>query len=464
MTYTIKAKIKLSKRLETWYAENATQAAKLYNECLKEQFERASKGLPLFTAIDLINMFRAFPLGSDFKDQTITRAVKATVGWYVSEKLRYDIYLKKIENNLVYLNEVKKNSYHNYQFLLKVETQVARQKDYRTHVRSLSRKQLIIGRPHFQKKVSLAFAIRANRQSSVRISERKVTLTHPKYKGEIHGQHNRLPFKSDYSFSLATLKKDKCGDLWLTLVVDGKRPRTEVPNETKPQVFVGIDMGLKTTRTAVSVHPGTKEILSIYQPLRVNHFNVGYRALVQASKGDRRALPFVHRKIARRRLDNIGKDVEKILSMGEIFKVGQPSSAWLMSGRLARSAADAANSEFLTRFAKRAEEAGKEVGEVNESYTSQTCRKCSHRKKMPLSERTYFCTQKACGHVEDRDVNASYLIAFRDFPPPKTKIPIKRKTGGLPRRGMKAHASERDFQSTPPCKPWDSSHGGVEKV
>jgi transposase len=464
VTYTIKAKIKQSKRLETWYAENATQAAKLYNECLREQFVRASDGLPLFTTIDLINKFRAFPLGSDFKDQTIARAVKATLGWYVSEKLRYDIYLKKLDNDLVYFNEVKNNSNHNYQFLLKVETRVARQKDYRTLVRNLSRKQLIIGRPHFQKKVSLAFAIRANRQSSVHISKRKVTVTLPKYKGEINGQHNRLPFKSDYSFSLATLKKDKCGDLWLTLVVDGKRPRTEESDKSKPQVVVGIDMGLKTTRTAVSVHPETKEILSVYQPLRVNHFNVGYRALVQASKGDRRALPFVHRKIARRRHDNIGKDAEKILSMGDIFKVGQPSSAWLMSGRLARSAADAANSEFLTRFAKRAKEAGKEVGEVNESYTSQTCRKCGHRRKMPLSERTYFCTQKACGHVEDRDVNASYLIAFRDFPSLKTKIPIKRKNGGLPRRGMKAHASEQDFQSTPPCKPWDSSRGGVEMV
>lgn len=464
MTYTIKAKIKQSKRLETWYTENATQAAKLYNECLKEQFVRASHGLRLFTTFDLINKFRAFPLGSDFKDQTIARSVKATVGWYSSEKLRYDIYLKKTESEFEYFKEVKENSTHNYHFLLEVDTRVARQKDYRTHVRSLSRKQMIIGRPHFQKKVSLAFAIRANRQSAVRISERTLTLTLPKYKGEIKGHHNRLPFKSDYSFSLATLKKDKCGDLWLTLVVDGKRPRTEVPDKSKPQVVVGIDMGLKTTRTAVSVHPETKEILTIYQPLRVNHFNVGYRALVQASKGDRRALPFVHRKIARRRHDNIGKDVEKILSMGDIFKVGQPSSAWLMSGRLARSAADAANSEFLTRFAKRAKEAGKEVGEVNESYTSQTCRKCGHRKKMPLSERTYYCTQKACGHVEDRDVNASYLIAFRDFPLPKTKIPIKRKTGGLPRRGMKAHASEQDFQSTPPCKPWDSSRGGVERV
>ena len=127
-----------------------------------------------------------------------------------------------------------------------------------------------------------------------------------------------------------------------------------------------------------------------------------------------------------------------------------------MSGRLARSAADAANSEFLNRFAKRAKEAGKKVGEVNESYTSQTCRRCGYKRKMPLSERTHFCAQKVFGHVEDRDVNASYLITFRDFPSPKTKIPVKRKTGGLPRRGMKAHASEQDFQSTPLCKPRDS--------
>ncbi len=48
------------------------------------------------------------------------------------------------------------------------------------------------------------------------------------------------------------------------------------------------------------------------------------------------------------------------------------------------------------------------VFKVPPAYTSQTCNVCGARQKMPLWVRVYRCP--ACGHVEDRDVNAAKNI------------------------------------------------------
>jgi putative transposase len=257
---------------------------------------------------------------------------------------------------------------------------------------------------------------------------------------------------------------DRCGDLWLMLAVDGDRQYSQAQpcQGSAERVLVGVDLGLKTTRTAVAVHEASGVIKEVYQPKRERFFDCGYRALVESSQHERRALAFVHRKIARRRKDSIGKDVEKILSMGDVFKFGKPGMAFLLSGRLARSASDAANSEFLTRFAKRAQQAGKEAGEVDESNTTVSCRKCGTKRKMRLSDRVFECGNPGCGHIEDRDQNSAYQIAFRNF------LPQDDKAGQKGRRRATAPGDEiptgKDSQAPPPCKPPTSVGGGVVLV
>jgi transposase len=325
----------------------------------------------------------------------------------------------------------------------------------------------LFGRPRKRKTCSLAFSIRKNRQETIQIKRNKIEIGIPKFKQKVSGKPNFFPSTHNHQFLLVTLKKDSCGTCWFKMTLEDKIKPIQLEHNTKSEkVVVGIDMGLKTTRCAVSVNTNTKEIVESYQPIRVRYFEKSYQALVWASTKDKRHLPFVYRKIARRRLDNIGKDITKILSMGDEFKFGKPSAAFLFSGRLARSAADAANSMFLTRFAKRAELAQKKSGEVDEAYTSVTCRKCLNKKPMPLSLRVYECD--TCAHVEDRDINSSYQIAFRDFPQENdekvTKIKSKGKANGqLSGREMKFERgiSRRDFQAPPPCKPPDSFGGGA---
>ena len=373
-----------------------------------------SRGEKILSRFDLAKHFRSFQLGSDYKDKIFERISTSFEKWVKSESFRYKLYWNEKEKNRVIPEEEKFIFFEKYSFLKKIQKEIYQKTYFYSLVKRLSRKQILVGKPKHRKKCSLAFAIRANRQSTIKISQNKLSLLVPKLKGMLGGKFNFLPTCSDYQFKLATLKKDLCGTLWLKLTYEQNVVNLNPPmNEDKNKILVGIDMGLKTTRTVVAVNEVSKEIIETYQPERTRYFDKAYQALVNASTKNKRALPFVHRKIARRRLDNICKDIVKIISMGDVFKFGKPSSAFLFSGRLARSAADAANSLFLTRFAKRAELAAKESGEVNESYTSVTCRRCGSKKQMPLKLRIYEC--KNCDHIEDRDVNSGYQIAFRNF-------------------------------------------------
>jgi hypothetical protein len=87
-----------------------------------------------------------------------------------------------------------------------------------------------------------------------------------------------------FAFKLATVKKDRCGDFWVMIAVEGDRSYPKnAPPPSSERILVGVDMGLKTTRTAV----------------RIRFFDRSYLTLVLASRHDKRALPFVHREIVR---------------------------------------------------------------------------------------------------------------------------------------------------------------------
>ena len=173
MTYTIKAKIKQTRALDNWFVETSRLAAQLYNACLKLQFELAACGETLLSTIDLINRNRAFSLGSDYKDRTIERAVKSTCAWHQSESLRYELYWKNLEKHSSQTKQPKTTEHFsatNLPFLRETDCSIARQNNFRNFVKNLSRKQKIVGKPRWQKSISLAFAIRKERQDTISIN------------------------------------------------------------------------------------------------------------------------------------------------------------------------------------------------------------------------------------------------------------------------------------------------------
>lgn len=175
---------------------------------------------------------------------------------------------------------------------------------------------------------------------------------------------------------------------------------------------VGIDVGLKTFAT---LSDGTE----IANP---RFFRKEEKALAKVqrkhsklTKGTperrkhRKAVARVHERISFRR-QNFTHQTSRVIvdSYGFIAVENLHVNRMLHNHCLAKSISDAAWSAFFDQLSHKAEEAGRTFVKVNPAYTSQTCSRCNHRQKMPLSERVYECS--CCGLVIDRDLNASKNI------------------------------------------------------
>jgi len=123
----------------------------------------------------------------------------------------------------------------------------------------------------------------------------------------------------------------------------------------------------------------------------------------------RKAVARVHERIAFRRENFTHQQSHKIVnSYGVICIEDLQVNRMAHTHCLAKSIADASWSAFFSQLHSKAEEAGRLYIAVNPAYTSQTCSRCGHRQKMPLSERVFACP---CCHVQlDRDLNAAVNI------------------------------------------------------
>ena len=74
---------------------------------------------------------------------------------------------------------------------------------------------------------------------------------------------------------------------------------------------------------------------------------------------------------------------------------------------LAQSISDVGWGQFILLLKQKAEEAAREIIEVNPRYTSQTCSSCGQIVKKDLSERIHICD---CGLQIHRDINAAINI------------------------------------------------------
>lgn len=182
-----------------------------------------------------------------------------------------------------------------------------------------------------------------------------------------------------------------------------------LPENTKR---IGIDVGLKTFATL-------SDGQEVENP---RFFRAEEKALAKVqrkhskpAKGTperrkhRKAVARVHERIAWRRQNFTHQHSRKMVNQFGIICVEDLEVNRMVHNHcLAKSISDAAWSMFFAQLVSKAEEAGYQLVKVNPAYTSQTCSRCGHRQKMPLSERIYHCP--CCLLSLDRDVNASKNI------------------------------------------------------
>ena len=74
-----------------------------------------------------------------------------------------------------------------------------------------------------------------------------------------------------------------------------------------------------------------------------------------------------------------------------------------------RKVGDLGFADFVRKAQWMAKKLGKDLVRIDRwEPSTQTCRVCGCRRAMRLNTRTFEC--EACGHIEDRDVNASQNI------------------------------------------------------
>lgn len=225
------------------------------------------------------------------------------------------------------------------------------------------------------------------------------------------------------SFDLSTCKlgtltvyKDKCGEYWITILVEDNNP---CPSKTKidRNTAVGIDLGIKDY-TILS--DGTKydnpkflEKGQIRLKRLQKHFS---KTQKDSNRHERLRLKInkLHRKIKNRR-EHFLHDLSSLLvnNFDTICLENLNVQGMLKNHKLANSIQSCAWSEFVRQLAYKCEWNGKNLIFIGRFEPStKTCSCCGFMNKdITLDVREWTCPK--CGTHHDRDINAA--INIRDF-------------------------------------------------
>jgi putative transposase len=210
--------------------------------------------------------------------------------------------------------------------------------------------------------------------------------------------------------SICTLKITLGGDgNWYSLICCN-----EVPPKLLTPVLreVGVDLGLlnfaSTSDGEIFNNPrSTKQSRIVLER--------AHRRVSRRKKGSNRrykAVSLLRKKyigLTNVRREHHIKVAKSLVSNYDVIYVEALNIKGLARGMLAKSVNDAAWGNFLIWLRTKAEEAGREVIEVNPAYTSKTCSKCGHVEELlTLVDRSFECG--CCAFVEDRDINAAINI------------------------------------------------------
>lgn len=203
------------------------------------------------------------------------------------------------------------------------------------------------------------------------------------------------------------LTTDAAGRWYVTLAC------VDVPTKPLPETgsSVGVDLGL-TTFAATS----SGQMFANPRALKSARIEVerAQRAVTRRCRGSRRRekarilLATRHEHVAAVRREHHIQVARALVAKHDVVCVENLNVKGLARGQLAKSVNDAGWGSFLGWLRVKAEEAGREVVEVNPSGTSQNCSGCGCEVRKSLAVRVHRCPH--CGLVLDRDVNAARNI------------------------------------------------------
>ena len=185
------------------------------------------------------------------------------------------------------------------------------------------------------------------------------------------------------------------------------------PKEIKS--IVGIDVGIKTLAVlSDGVEIENPKIGRKYDSkLEKAHRNLSHKKKGSNNRNKQKIiLAGIYRKVRNIRKDYLHKVSRKIVDDYDLIVFEDLQIKNMVKNHcLAKSIHDVSWGMLINFVTYKAEEAGKLVKLVDPRNTSKMCSVCGSIQDMPLSERTYNCSN--CGMIMDRDLNAAINIKNR---------------------------------------------------
>lgn len=175
---------------------------------------------------------------------------------------------------------------------------------------------------------------------------------------------------------------------------------------------VGVDVGLKSL---ITLSNGEQVEPPKFLRQSEEKLAKAQRDLSQKKKGSnnrdkqRIEVAKIHRHIRNQRKDFAHKLSRSLVDAYDIIVFEKLQIQNMVKNHhLSKSISDAGWGKLVNFTKAKAEYAGRVVKQVDPRKTSMECCMCGHIQKMPLSQRTYNCSE--CGNVMDRDHNAAINI------------------------------------------------------
>lgn len=227
-----------------------------------------------------------------------------------------------------------------------------------------------------------------------------------------------LPAESDTVHILSATVSERAGRWFVSLQVEEQKPEIFASSGT----VVGIDLGVKTLATCScgenehihyenlkALHTGARKLRRLQKKLSRQEMGSSRR------EETRKRIARQHMRVSYVRSDAIHKATSEIVAKAKphstrpcVIGIEDLNVSGMMKNlRLARAVADASMREFRRQITYKCAWYGIELVVVPRfEPTSKPCSKCGWiRQDLELSDRIFVC--EACGHVADRDDNAS---------------------------------------------------------
>ena len=211
------------------------------------------------------------------------------------------------------------------------------------------------------------------------------------------------------------LKKEPTGKWYVSLVTSVEdTPEKPSLGEIESEDCVGIDLGITSyIHTSENLSVDTLDLSDEYERYAREQRNLARKVHGSANwKRQRQNVARAKRTIKRKMLDYQHKLTTWLVQRYDVVAVEDLDvKPMLETSQNAKNKQDAAWSRFLELLEYKADLHGTHVVSVEPAGTTKECASCGVATKKPLWVREHSCP--ACGHTEDRDLNAAKNILNR---------------------------------------------------